>query len=334
MKTRICFSLIIVIALVLAVASACKSDSAKTLTLVAADDGWDSQKFHNAMAKIVIEHAYDGYKLEFSTASSTMNWQSLKGNDVDLCIEQWIDTIPTYEDDLKNGEIIVQSVIVEDSYQGIYVPRYVVEGDPSRGLPPLTPDLKRIEDLTKYAHVFPDDEDHSRGRLYGSIPGWMTDAVLYKRYLNLGLDKHYNYVRLGSEAALFLSLASAYNLGEPWVGYCYEPTWVIGKLDMIRLEDVPYDPIPFLEGKTGFSTQELLNISSRNFPEKSPEILQFIQKYKTSSSLLSSALAYLDESKATHEAAAIWFLKNNDSIIDNWVPPANAAKLRAYLSKK
>lgn len=67
----------------------------------------------------------------------------------------------------------------------------------------------------------------------------MADEVLYNKYTAYGLDEMYTYTRLGSEATLFASLASAYNLGEPWVGYCYEPTWVSGKLDLVLLEDAP-----------------------------------------------------------------------------------------------
>jgi len=334
MKARVCFPVVLCTVLLLGLCFACKPASDKKMTIVACDDGWDSQKFHNAIAKLVIEHAYDGYELKYSTASSTMNWQSLKNSDVDIYIEQWIDTIPTFYEDVENGDIIVVSVIVEDSRQGIYVPRYVVEGDKSRGIDPSTPDLKRIEDLLKYSHIFPDDENPSMGRLYGSIPGWMTDVVLHKKYQYLGLDKCYNYIRLGSEAALFMSLYSAYNLGIPWVGYCYEPTWVVGKLDLIKLEDVPFEQEAFLEGKTDFSTQELLNICSRQFPTKAPDILEFLKKYKTGSKILSEALAYLDETKATHDAAAVWFVKKNDHLIDSWLPAANAKKLRDHLSQK
>jgi glycine betaine/proline transport system permease protein/glycine betaine/proline transport system substrate-binding protein len=127
---------------------------------------------------------------------------------------------------------------------------------------------------------------------------------------------------------------SAYNLGQAWVGYCYEPTWITGKLDLILLEDAPFELSAFLEGKTAFSTQELLNVSSSKFPAKAPDIMEFIKKYKTSSALISDALAYLDETKASHEATAIWFLKKYDNLIDEWLPAENARKLRTYLSQK
>ena len=334
MKTRICFSVFLIALLLVGTIFTCKSDSAKVVTLIAADDGWDSQKFHIALAKLVIEHAYEGYELQVSTASSTMNWQSIINNDIDLNIEMWIDSYPTYHQDVLDGTIINISVLVEDSIQGIYVPRYVVEGDPSRGIAPMAPTLRRVEDLLRYPHVFPDFEDPSRGRLYGSIPGWLADTTLSRKYEYLGLDKSYNYIRLGSEAALFMSLESAYNLGEPWVGYCWEPSWIAGKLDVIILEDAPYEHYAFQEGKTAFPDQELLTVSSREFAAKAPDILEFLKRFRTGSALLSEALAYINDSGASYDATAVWFLKNNDALLDDWLPAENAGRLRHYISQR
>jgi len=317
----------------LAVISGCNSGSGDTaaVTITATDNGWDSQKIHNAIAKLVVEHAYEGYDFEVSTASSTMNWQAIIAGDVDLDIESWTDNVATYEADKANGDIVDVGVLVPDSAQGLYVPRYVIEGDSKRGIEPSAPDLKTVEDLKKYPNVFPDEEEPDKGRIYGSIPGWMADEVLYKKYLYYGLDENFNYVRLGSEATLFASLASAYNLGKPWVGYCYEPTWITGKLDVVRLEDAPYDPELYPEGKCSFPEQELKIVSSNKFAEKAPDLLEFFQKYRTGSELISKALAYLDDTGATHEEVAIWLLKENDYLLDEWLPKENAEKMRTYL---
>jgi glycine betaine/proline transport system permease protein/glycine betaine/proline transport system substrate-binding protein len=301
-------------------------------TIIATDNGWDSQKFHNAIAALVIEHAYDGYRFDVSTASSTMNWQSIIAGDVDLDIESWTDNVASYPDDVAKGDIVNVGVLVGDSAQGIYVPRYVIEGDPSRGIEPKAPGLKSVADIGKYAEVFPDEESPDRGRLFGSIPGWMADEILHKKYEFYGLDKTFNYVRLGSEASLFASLVSAYNLGEPWLGYCYEPTWVVGRLDLVRLEDAPYEPSLFLEGKCAFPSQELRIVSNKWFAEKAPDLVEFLKRYRTSSAMISAALAYLEESRSSYGDLAVWFLKNNDSLLDEWLPAENAAKLRGYLA--
>lgn len=320
---------LLTVALLLAGCSGKKND---TITIVATDNGWDSQKLHNAIAKLVVERAYDGYEFEVSAASSTMNWQSIIAGEVDLDIESWTDNVASYPEDVANGDVIDVGVLVADSRQGLYVPRFVVEGDSARGLMPLAPELRTVEALKKYADVFPDDEDPKKGRVYGSVPGWMADEILYKKYEYYGLAEKFTYVRLGSEASLFASLVSAYNLGEPWVGYCYEPTWVTGKLDLILLEDAPYEKSLYMEGKCAFPAQQLKIVSSNKFEERAPDLVGFFSNYKTSSTLISAALTHLDETDETHEQTAIWLLKENDALLDQWLPAKNAAKLRAYLA--
>lgn len=310
------------------------SGSGETVKIVATDNNWDSQKIHNAIAEIVVEHAYDGYEFDVSTASSTMNWQSIIKGDVDLDIESWTDNVATYEKDVKKGDIVDVGILVPDSRQGIYVPRYVVEGDKERGIEPMAPGLKTVKDLEKYADVFPDDENPSMGRLYGSIPGWMADEILYKKYQAYGLDQSFVYTRLGGEAALFSSLVSAYNRGEAWAGYCYEPTWIAGKLDLILLEDEPYDEKTYLDGMCAFPTQKLKTVSSKYFAEKAPELVSFFEKYQTGSKRIGEALTYLDESKASYPEVAIWFLKKNDKLLDEWLSSENAEMLRGYLAEQ
>ena len=334
MKKKSCSAILFLVIILFGVMTSCGPGSSHITTITTTDNGWDSQKLHNAIAKLVIEHAYKDYKVKHSTASTAMNWESMKKGDVDIDIESWTDNIASFTEDVNRGDVIVIGTLLPDSKQGVYVPKYMIEGDPSRGIAPLTPGLKTVKDLAKYAKFFPDDENPSMGRLFGATPGWQADGILYNKYLYYGLDKTYNYVRLGSEATIFASLTSAYNLGEPWVGYCYEPTWITGKLDIVLLEDEPYEPEGFLEGKTAFSFQELKIVCNDSFPGKAPEILKFLERYQTSSELISKALAYLDDTKASHDNTAVWFLQTHDELIDQWLPAGNAKKLREYLSQK
>ena len=301
--------------------------------IVAADNGWDSQKFHNAVAKFIVENGFDGYVITNATGSTPLNWQAIIAGDVDLDIETWPDNVLSFEDDVKNGDIIPLSVIVEDTAQGFYVPRYVVHGDPERGIAPVAPELKTVEDLKKYPGVFKDPEDPRKNRIYGAIPGWMIDNVMYNKFLYYGLDEMYNYFRSGSEAVLFTSLSSAYNLGEPWAGYCWEPAWISGKLDLILLEDAPFDPELYEKGGCEIPKQALRIVSSNKFASRAPDLVDFFSRYKTGSQKVSEVLAYLDDTNASHEAVAVWFLKNNDSLLDEWLEPGPAARVREALSR-
>ncbi len=120
-----------------------------------------------------------------------------------------------------------------------------------------------------------------------SPAGWLTKC--FTKNMNCtDWTKNYNYARLGSEATLFASLVAAYNLGEPWVGYCYEPTWVSGKLDIVLLEDEPYSKELFEKGGCAFRLN-LKIVSSKYFAKKAPDLLEFFKKYKTGSKLISES---------------------------------------------
>jgi ABC-type proline/glycine betaine transport system substrate-binding protein len=334
MKTRINFLIILTTIFLFGICFAACRPKTDLVNFVAADAGWDSQKFHNAIAKLVIENAFEGYHLTFSTASSVMNWESMKRGDVDLFIELWPATVQTYHEDVEAGYAINIGMLAEGTRSGLYVPRYVIEGDPSRGIAPVAPNLRRVEDLRRYHHLFPDDENPTMGRIYGAIPGWRIDEILHNKFLYYDLDRNFRYVRLGSEASLFAALMSAYNLGQPWVGYCYEPTWIAGILDLVLLDETPFDPIGYYEGRTAFPSQQLLTVSSSQFPTRAPEITECLRNFKTSIVLISEALAYIDETKASHNAAAIWFVKTHDELLDEWLPAENAKKLREHLSQR
>ena len=302
-------------------------------TIVFSNNQWDSQLFHNAVAKFIVENGFDGYKVRYSTGSSNLNWQAMIIGDVDLDIESWTENVATYQKDVSEKTIIPLGVLVPDSAQGFYVPSYVIKGDPKRGIKAVAPKLRTVADLKKYASVFKDPEKPSRGRIYGAIPGWMIDQIMFEKYKHYKLNENYNYFRVGSEAVLFTSIASAYNLGEPWVGYCYEPTWVTGDLDLILLEDAPYNPKGYKEGRTEIPKQPLRIVSSSYFSKKAPDLVPFFSKYRTGSKLVSKVLAHIKNTGDSHEKVAIWFLKNNDALLDEWLAPENAQKVRIALKK-
>ena len=300
-------------------------------TIRFSNNSWDSQMLHNEIAKFVVENAFDGYEVEFSTATSTLNWQAMIKGDVDLDIESWTENVDSYASDIASGSIVEVGDLVLDSAQGFYVPRYVIEGDAARGIEPLAPELKHVRDLINYPDVFENPEDPDTGRIYGATPGWMIDEIMYNKYLHYELDDTFEYARLGSEVAINASLEAAYNKGEGWVGYAFEPTLVSGKLDLVRLEDEPYEESLLESGACEVPAQVLKIVSSAEFAERAPELVPFFEKYQTGSDLVGSALVYLDENKTSHEEAAIWFLTENSELLDEWLTEEQASKVKEAL---
>ncbi|WP_312643078.1 glycine betaine ABC transporter substrate-binding protein, partial [Hydrogenoanaerobacterium sp.] len=169
--------------------------------IVFADVGWDSIKFHNAVAGLVAESAF-GYTWREVPGSTPIMHEAVKKGEVDVHMEEWTDNISTYGADLDAGLFQELGTNFGDNKQGFYVPRYVIEGDPERGIEPVAPDLKTVQDLKKYPHLFPDDENPGKGRIYGAIPGWEIDDIMNKKVKYNGLDSEYIYFRPGSDAAL------------------------------------------------------------------------------------------------------------------------------------
>lgn len=301
-------------------------------TLVLADAGWDSIQFHNAVVKLIVENGY-GYKTEVMNGSTPITFTGLVEGDIDIYTEVWTTNIgDKYEQAIKNKDIYELSVNFDDNAQGLYVPTYLIKGDPSRGIEAKAPDLKSVKDLPKYWELFKDPEDPSKGRIYGSIPGWEADKILSEKIKSYGLDKYYNYFNPGSDTALSTSMVKAYEEGKPWLGYYWEPTWIMGKLDMTLLEDEPYSDELWNDGyKCEFPAVPVTVAVHKDMLNKAPEVVEFLKNYKTSSALTSEALAYMQDNDAQPIDAAKWFLKEHEDIWTKWVPADIADKVKKAL---
>ncbi|MCT4620735.1 MAG: ABC transporter substrate-binding protein [Marinisporobacter sp.] len=307
-----------------------QADSAKA-KLILGDAGWDSFTFHNEIARFIIENGY-GYETEVTTGSTPVTYTGLKNGDIDIFMEMWTSNLPTYDEDIESGQIIELSLNYGDNAQGVYVPTYVIKGDPQRGIEPMAPDLKTVKDLEKYWEIFKDEEDPTKGRIYGAIPGWEVDKILNTKIMTYELDRTFNYFSPGSDAALASSIAGAYEKGEPWVGYYWEPTWVIGQYDMTLLLDEPYSEELWNDGYAcEFAPVPVTVVVNKEMNNKAPDVVAFLKEYKTSSKLTSDALAYMQKNEVEPSEAAKWFLKEHEKLWTKWVAEEVAEKVKAAL---
>ena len=296
-----------------------------------ADVGWDSVKFHNAVAGLIAESVY-GYSWKEVPGSSAIMHEAMIKGEIDINMEEWTDNLATYAEDLEAGRFTELGTNFGDNIQGLYVPRYVIEGDPDRGIEPMAPDLKMVQDLKNYTGLFKDDEHPGMGRIYGAIPGWEVNEIMRKKVEFNGLDKMYNYFQPGSDAALSAAIASAYEKGDPIVAYYWEPTWLTGKYDLVLLEDYPYTDVDnYKAGKTACPSVRVTVGASNSFYEENPEFCAFLKKYQTSSELTSEALAHMQDTGDSHEATAKWFLTEHDELLNQWLTVDEARKVRAAL---
>ncbi len=301
-------------------------------TIVLGDSGWDSIKFHNSVISFIAQHGY-GLQVKILSGSSGIIYTALKRGDVDVLSETWTDNIATYKEDAAQKKLLPLGVNFGDNKQGFYVPRYVIEGIPSKGIPPMAPELRSVADLARYSKVFVDPEDPQKGRIYGAIPGWEIDKIMYKKYLYYNLDKSFHYFRPGSEANLSAAFTTAISKNQPIVGYFWDPTWLTGKYDLVLLKDAPYTALGFAEGKTEAPSVQVMVAASTTLPQRFPEFTEFLKNYHTSSALTSEALAYIADNKSSYEDAAQVFLRAHPELLNQWLPADKAALVQKALQK-
>lgn len=304
----------------------------KPQKIVFADLSWDSIQVHNRIAGFIIKHGL-GYEPEYVAAETVLGVTGVMMGDIDVDMESWTENIQeVYDKGIRQGKLIDLGPCFPDSWQGWLVPTYMIKGDPERGIKPSAPGLKSVYDMPKYWKLFQDPETPDKGRFYNCIAGWACAKYNEQRLKAYGLDKYYTNFIPGSDAALSGSMMAAYKKGNAWFGYYWAPTWVLGKLDMTPLEEPPYDPAVWESTKgCGWAPTQVNILINHKLPQKAPDVVAFLKKYETNQKMNNKFLAYMQDTKAKTDEAAVWFLKNYEPVWTQWVSDEVAAKVKAAL---
>lgn len=297
------------------------ADSDKPV-LVLADVTWDSVQVHNRIAGFIIEHGYDYPPCEYMFGDSLPLLQGLSKGSIDIYMEVWADNFrEAWDKILADGTAKNLGINYPDAPQGWYVPTYMIKGDPERGIEPVAPDLESVSDLPRYWELFKDPELPTKGRFHNSPPGWAVTDYNQEKIKAYGLDKTFNVFSTGSDTALVTSMVTAYEKGKPWLGYYWEPTWVMGKLDMTLLEEPKFDQATWdsTRGCAFPNAEVLIGINSK-LENKSPEIAAFLKNYSTTLKQNNDITAYMNDNNGNAEAAAIYFFKQYPEVWKSWIP--------------
>jgi len=309
--------------------------AARPVTLV--DFSWDSVQVHNRIAAYIIEKGY-GKETDFIFAESLPGMMGIERGDADFSMEGWVDNLLDFwEKATAGGKMVSLGTNFPDAPQGWYVPTYIIKGDEARGIKPVAPDLKSVADLPKYWELFKDPENPKKGRLFNGPAGWKVTSINEMKIRGYGLDKQYDAFSAGSETALSTAIKRAYDRGQPILAYYWEPTWVMGLLDMTRLEEPPYDEKLWNDENLyacAIPSVRVLVVANAKFVEANPDIAAFLKNYGTTLEQNNKVLAFMFETKADTRQAAIWFLRNFEDVWTSWVPSDVAGKITAALKEE
>lgn len=238
-----------------------------------------------------------------------------------------------WERGLAEGAVVeLGPAIAEGLVQGWYIPTYVAEANP---------ELKSVDDLPKFAKLFADPGDPSKGRFVSCPPGWaceILDANFFKAY---GLADTFNLFSPGSAGALDATISQAFLRKEPVVFYYWGPTAMMGRFDMTRLEMAPFDEKKFAcigdpacpnPEKTDFIVPEAVKAVAGWLPQEAPAVAEYLGKVSLTNSEVGRMLVWGEDNKADAQAVAENFLMTEEAVWSKWVPAEVVDAVKASLN--
>ncbi len=303
-------------------------------TIVFADASWATSTFLSNLAAFIVEKGY-GYDAEVTPAAHMVALQSIATGEIDAHMDVQVIQMQDLMRDLKaTGKVDVLGVSTEPVWLGWLVPRYMVDGDPERGIEPMMPDFEDVFDLARYWELFEDPEDSSKGLFVNSVPGWDSERINRLKIEAYGLDQYFNVATTGSEAALTTSMYAAYQRGEPWLGYYYSPGWILAKLDMYQIPEPEYDQALWNDESKyacGYPLDKASIVGATSLKERAPEVNDFLARFSIPIEELNQVLLYMQEVSGETDDVLAWFLTEREDIWTPWVSADVAARVKAAI---
>jgi len=238
---------------------------------------------------------------------------------------------------IERGDLlVVGSSIPEGADQGIYIPKFIVDANP---------EIRTVADAVKRPDLFPDAEDPGKGAWSAGQQGWGGTVVLTQFYKAYGAEAAgWNLVDTGSAAGHDGSLIRAYERGIGWLGYMWEPTAILGRYEMFRLdEDVDYDEAEWVRcyrstdcadpKPNRWVKDEVSAVITKNFAARAgvAPVLDYFKKRGFKNASLNQMMVWMDDNQATGDVAAAHYLKTYPQEWEAWLPPEIVEKIKASL---
>lgn len=309
---------ILLCTLVFCVASLPAAAAGKSVVL--ADLSWDSIQFHNRVMALLLEKGW-GYSPEYIFSETLPGYLGLERGDIDIIMEVWTEGQKEWWDKATaSGKVVDLGKVFPNAKSGWYIPSFVMKGDPARGIEPFAPDLKSAEDLKKYWQLFKNPENPKKGRFYNAPTGWSAHTINRDKIKAYGLEEYLEPFDPGSATSLATAIKSLYEKGQPVIAYYWEPTPLLGQLDMVMVEEPPHDPEIWAKNhgcaSPAYTVAKAVNSA---WLKDNQEIKALVENYYMTLEQTNEALAWMQEHDNSAEKAAVWFLKANMDQWKGWV---------------
>jgi len=244
----------------------------------------------------------------------------------DILTEIWTNGAPAYKGLLESGAIIqVTEVLSDGGVEGFFVPNYLLEKHP---------ELATIEGIAANPELV-------GNRFHNCPEGWTclnvsTNLLKAGGLIDAGIE---NFVH-GSGETLAASIAAAHENKEPWFGFYWAPTSVLGKYPMTLVEMAPHDPEKHTcnitadcatPSMSAFPRSVVVTVLSKEFMAKNSEISNLMTNLSFTNSQMGETLAWVEDNNASYDEGAVYFLTTYKDVWGSWLNEAARENLSSLL---
>lgn len=315
---------------------ACSSYAADCGKVTIAEMNWNSASLMANVDRFILEHGYDCDAELVPGDTMPTGASMIEKEEPDIAPEFWTNSMKAALDrGVEEGRLKIASKSLSDGgEEGFWVPKYVVEE---------YPELATIEGVLKHADMFTHPEDPAKSGFYGCPAGWNCQITARNLFnaLEMG-DAGFELIDPGSGAGLSGSIARAYERQEPWIGYYWAPTAILGKYEMVKVDfGTGVDETQFRECITSesclnpeatmYPPSPVYTMTTAKFAERAPEVFDYMQTRSFTNQQMNGLLAWMEENQADGQYAAENFMFEHEDIWSAWVSADVKEKIIAAL---
>jgi len=310
--------------------------------VVIASQNWASAELMAEVDKVILENGY-GCEVELIPGSTMPTFTSMDEKGApDMNPEQWANAVytPLIKAVDEGRLVIANKAPIGGLGEGWWITPGTIE---------LHPEIKGMTavEILEHPEWFPDKEDPSKGAFHGCPAGWGCQLVNANLFRAFDMEKKgWVLVDPGSAAGLDGSIAKAAESGNPWLGYYWNPTSIVGKYDLqpvpwgvdfigrdhwdnciVKPEQECADPKP-----SAWTHSEVNSIITAEFAERGgSDIVSYIGARTYPGTVMNGMLVWMGDNQAGGSDAAIEFLNNHEDVWSTWVSSSVVDKIKSAL---
>ncbi len=287
---------------------------------------WASSAVVTYVSAFLMEQGY-GCDVQLVPSSTTPAVTSLaETGQPDIVTELWAAYTPAYFELRDNGTVVeLADVLTDGGIEGWWIPQYLADAHP---------ELTTIEGIMANPELV-------GGRFHDCPNGWGCDLTNMNNLVASGLIDHgIERFQHGSGETLATSIAAAYQDQEPWFGYYWSPTSVLGRYPMVQVDMGEFNEEAHACNVAGdcanpvlspWPTATVLTVATTTFVEREPEVAELMSNVQFTNTQMNEVLAWQETNSASYEEAAVYFLTTYTDVWREWINEEAAARLAALL---